>query len=489
MLTKDRIRIILPIPDIEALGSPIVKKKSAEASRRFPLKRLLGFALVASLILIWYSTATVQPYVGEALMPGTDQQSNSGAVPPPNDRSRELLVLLAFSGGGTRASALAYGVLQELAATHIVTGAGRRQLLDEVDAISSVSGGSFTNAYFGLFGDKIFEDFREAMLLRPIQSDLLKAWFLPSNWHDLSSPFYGSSDLAASYYDEHIFKGKTFSDIDRSTSPLIIINASDIGTGERLAFTRQLFNLLCVDHDAFPISRAVAASAGVPGVVSPIAIKNRAGSCGYAYPDWLRAMEHSTSRIMATRIKRSLNYMDTDKRPWLHLVDGGITDNLGLRHYYEFSHLGRGFEKFFEEFTGAQVSAVLIISVNAAVENRLEWASKPETPSERQALQSMSQIRMRHHSSDTLHIVERAYNDWQSHRSQGAAAAHFNFVEVTFSAVKDDRERAYLNKLPTSLELSEEQVDKLIGAGRQLLRESPSFQDFLSRYPSAARSE
>jgi NTE family protein len=438
---------------------------------------------------MWYSTATKQPYVGEGLPPGTDQQSDSGVVSRSNDRSRKLLVLLAFSGGGTRAAALAYGVLQELAETHIITSAGRRRLLDEVDAISSVSGGSFTSAYFGLFGDKIFEDFREAMLLRPIQSDLLKTWIAPSNWHDLSSPFYGSSDLAASYYDEHIFKGKTFSDIDRSTSPLIIINASDIGTGDRLGFTRLLFNLLCVDYDAFPVSRAVAASAGVPGVVSPIAIKNRAGSCGYTYPDWLRAMEHKTDRIMATRIKRSLDYMDTEKRPWLHLVDGGITDNLGLRHYYEFSHLGRGIELFFEEFAGTQVNEILIISVNAAVEHLLEWAIQPETPSERQTLQSMSHIRMRHHTSDTLHIVERAYNDWKNGRSQDATEAHFNFVEVTFSAVKDDQERAYLNKLPTSLELSEEQVDKLICAGRQLLRESPSFQEFLSRYPSDAESE
>jgi NTE family protein len=62
------------------------------------------------------------------------------------------LLILAFSGGGTRAAAFAYGVLEELAATPVVLGGRPRRLLDEVDLISAVSGGSFTAAYYGLYG-------------------------------------------------------------------------------------------------------------------------------------------------------------------------------------------------------------------------------------------------------------------------------------------------------------------------------------------------
>jgi NTE family protein len=464
-------------------------KKSPATSRHFSFKRVLAYVVVALLVVLWFATATKRPYVGEALPPGDERPSVIGGESP-DGRSRELLVLLGFSGGGTRAAALAYGVLQELAETDIITSAGRRRLLDEVDAISSVSGGSFTNAYFGLFGDSIFDDFKDDMLLRPIQHDLIKGLMTPTNWHDLSSPFYGSNDLAATYYDEHIFKGKTFSDIDPATSPLIIINASDIGTGERMVFTRHQLNLLCVDFDAYPVSRAVAASSGVPGAASPIAIQNHAGSCGYKLPDWLRySMEGTTNRMMAARVKRHLNYLDANKRPWLHLVDGGITDNLGLRQFYEFSHLSQGIEKFFEEYTGTQVNEVLIISVNAAVEHLQPWADLPDTPSEGQTLGSMTHIQMRNYTSDTLHIVERAYEEWEGSRSDDAAQAQFDFVEVTFSAVKDDDERAYLNALPTSLQLSEEQVDRLISAGRQLLRESPSFTEFVSRYRSDSTSE
>src|SRR5882724_8563328 len=64
--------------------------------------------------------------------------------------SDSLQVFLAFSGGGTRAAALAYGVLEELARTQIIWEGQHRRLLDEVDYISAVSGGSFTAAYYAL---------------------------------------------------------------------------------------------------------------------------------------------------------------------------------------------------------------------------------------------------------------------------------------------------------------------------------------------------
>ena len=71
----------------------------------------------------------------------------------------KLLVYLTFSGGGTRAAALSYGVLEELRDTETTISGRKQRLLDEVDVISSVSGGSFTAAYYGLFGDRIFKDF------------------------------------------------------------------------------------------------------------------------------------------------------------------------------------------------------------------------------------------------------------------------------------------------------------------------------------------
>src|SRR5690606_4565138 len=78
-----------------------------------------------------------------------------------HSRSDDITLVLAFSGGGSRAAALSYGVLEGLRDTTITIDDKEVKLLDEVDMITSVSGGSFTAAYYGLHGNKIFEDFEK----------------------------------------------------------------------------------------------------------------------------------------------------------------------------------------------------------------------------------------------------------------------------------------------------------------------------------------
>src|SRR5213593_847773 len=126
--------------------------------------------------------------------------------------SDSLQIFLAFSGGGTRAAALSYGVLEELAKTEIVWEGKRRTLLDEVDLISSVSGGSFTAAYYALYGEGIFRDFESTFLKRNIQGRLLALYGSPFNWVRLASPKFSRVDMAAEYYDRHLFRGHTFGD-------------------------------------------------------------------------------------------------------------------------------------------------------------------------------------------------------------------------------------------------------------------------------------
>ena len=68
------------------------------------------------------------------------------------------LIILAFSGGGTRAAAFSYGVLEALRRSEIVGPQGKKgRLLDEVDIITGVSGGSFTALAYGLYGEKLFD--------------------------------------------------------------------------------------------------------------------------------------------------------------------------------------------------------------------------------------------------------------------------------------------------------------------------------------------
>ena len=71
-------------------------------------------------------------------------------------------------------------------------------------------------------------------------------------------------------------------------------------------------------------------------------------------------------------------YLDAGKHPWLHLVDGGITDNLGLRAFYSIFALEGDPGTVFREFGHENVRKVLIIAVNAAVQKERNWSSQAE---------------------------------------------------------------------------------------------------------------
>lgn len=189
--------------------------------------------------------------------------------------SSDLLLMLAFSGGGTRAASLSYGVLEELARTPVGAEGKQHRLLDEVDSISSVSGGSFTAAYYALWGDRIFSDFEPQFLKKDVQTGLLLRVLAPWNLVRLASPAFSRSDLAAEYYDHLLFKDATYADImAQGGRPFLCINATDVASGARFEFTQDEFDLIRSDLSQFPVSRAVAASSALPMYLTPVTLKN-----------------------------------------------------------------------------------------------------------------------------------------------------------------------------------------------------------------------
>ncbi|MBW6493886.1 MAG: patatin-like phospholipase family protein [Burkholderiaceae bacterium] len=111
--------------------------------------------------------------------------------------SPKLFVVLTFSGGGTRAAAFTLGVLEKLAATKIIVAGESRRLLDEVDVITAVSGGSYTAAYFGLFEDRVFSDFPERFLYRDVHADMITALLSPTQLGKMASSRFNRTDGAA----------------------------------------------------------------------------------------------------------------------------------------------------------------------------------------------------------------------------------------------------------------------------------------------------
>jgi NTE family protein len=82
----------------------------------------------------------------------------------------------------------------------------------------------------------------------------------------------------------------------------------------------------------------VAASGAFPGLFSPIILRNYAGQCNTKTPSWItEALEKPdlTNRTYYHAL-RTNTYLDPNTKPYIHLVDGGVADNLGLRASMDF---------------------------------------------------------------------------------------------------------------------------------------------------------
>ena len=179
-----------------------------------------AFWVLTSLLLLGgCATRPINPPITQA-DPSTGYRFETRQA---RDRNPENLVILAFSGGGTRAAAFSYGVLEFLRRTEVVGPRGNKvRLLDAVDVITGVSGGSFTALAYGLYGDKLFDDYEQRFLKRDVQGEIVARTLSPSNWGKLGSTGWGRSELAAELYDEILFNGATFGDLDRGQGPLIL---------------------------------------------------------------------------------------------------------------------------------------------------------------------------------------------------------------------------------------------------------------------------
>jgi hypothetical protein len=277
------------------------------------------------------------------------------AFAPIPEAAPDMLVGLAISGGGSRAATFAAGVLEALARVRVKDAGGERNVLEKVQYISSVSGGSLATGYFAarkpprsqpVLGSpglspayqQFFTDYKAAM-----QED----FELPSAWRQLLFfRAFNPTKLAyslAEVWDGRFFHGMTFGELyarERAgDSPRIILNGTSYNSGRRFAMTtlpaadfdydfvggllqdlmrrservtpegkaiiqRNLegardqflpmtFEQIGADHRGLPLSLGVVTSASFPPVVGPV------------------------------------TYGVAGQPPYQHVGDGGLFDNLG----------------------------------------------------------------------------------------------------------------------------------------------------------------
>jgi NTE family protein len=185
-------------------------------------------------------------------------------------------------------------------------------LLKEVDVISSVSGGSLPAAYYAISkdsinataGDRVWEEETvKGLMTKNYTWMWLRNWFWPTNIVKYWFTAYNRSHIMAQTFADNLFDNKIsgidykFKDINPDR-PYIMINSTNgtIGSfSDLFTFSKEDFTKINSDLGEYDISMAVMASACFPAVFNYINLKN---------------------------------FSDNEK--YLHIFDGGNSDNLAL---------------------------------------------------------------------------------------------------------------------------------------------------------------
>ena len=413
-----------------------------------------------------------------------------------NAEDHATLVILAFSGGGTRAAAFSYGVLETLRDMEVTTKSGRNiRVLDTVDVITGISGGSFTALAFGLHGDKLFDVYETAFLKRNVQGELVQRALSPSNWPSLGSSGWGRSELAANLYDEILFNGATFNDLRRD-GPRIFVSATDLSDGTRLIFNPDNFDVLCTSLSSIRLARAAAASSAVPVVLSSITIDNYGGTCGYQMPAWVRTFLDNPNppRPAARPVKRLQElqaFADRERRPYLHLVDGGVSDNVGMRGVLDVLSTFEALRAAGLPTPYDHVRNIFVFIVNSLATPPNDWGMQEDPPGVFDVLLKATGTPIDRYSYDTVETMKDIQAHWASLREirdaikpypalaeklpsvMRAPDINIRVIDVSFGVIPEKAERDYLNTLPTSFVLDDEAVDRLRAAAKNAILVSP----------------
>ncbi len=248
---------------------------------------------------------------------------------PPDPRCqtpRGALVGFAVSGGGSRAARYTAAIFEQLDHVSVKPADAEVRLMDEVDVISSVSGGSVASAYYvarrptaplrpdQAESDKFWPQFKSDMETDFECSMVTATIFNPANW----SPSRSLSDVMAGRFAAKLYGELTLSDIATRAAdpangvPYLLINTtlydgphdkdanSDVW-GRKFVFTGLpshrfvstayrfgggsvldsaiepvLLSNLASDWTSYPLARAVMSSATFPLVFRPLYVRDYA---------------------------------------------------------------------------------------------------------------------------------------------------------------------------------------------------------------------
>jgi NTE family protein len=191
-------------------------------------------------------------------------------------------------------------------------------------------------------------------------------------------------------------------------------------------------------------------------------------------------------------------FQDGANRPYIHLVDGGVSDNIGARGVLDALEEMVISTAFREERGFGVLRRIVFIVVNARSAHTRDWQKHESPPGSIKQLSQATGVPIERYSFETVELIKdrAAVAEWRRRLliaeaqlagvpKAEAEAQHpkidVHVVNVNFENLSDPDERAFFMNLPTSFVLEAEAVDRLREVGGRLLRQSADYQELLGQ--------
>jgi NTE family protein len=259
-------------------------------------------------------------------------------------------------------------------------------------------------------------------------------------------------------------------------------------------------DLLCSDLTKVKLSTAVAASAAFPVALSPITLKNYRPCETVIKPVWLRAAQNTSWYVDPPRVawqRTASAYVDGQKK-FVHLLDGGIADNLGVSEPYRLLTSDDVPVSLKQDIAAGKIRKIVFIMINARSYAGSGLDNSQATPgalamltasidssidratfSTAERMRDLLTERFRGMADDVEREARKPGPMRDKLREIGAnfrtVAGNTQFLVVDFDAIADQRCRAAFHSIETSWALPANQLDGLNVMGEALLAQSPDF--------------
>jgi NTE family protein len=415
------------------------------------------------------------------------------------------VILMTFSGGGSRAAALAEAVLREMAGTSYLAADGRHVLTEDVKLVSSVSGGSVTAAWFGLHrrGPKDWDGDLDALRSGFLVEDNMKALELdvvnPVTWFSLVTGKVTAIEELERLFNDRLFHNQPLAALNQPGKPYIVLNATDMAGGQSFAMVPRRFDDVCSKYDTLPIASAVAASAAFPILLTPVSFQNYSVGCrgrvrsdGWVasdlsnpYTPYLNLPEYRDARYTNDLRHGKGAFRDID---YLYFLDGGLADNLGtqsLRTALIAPYDDAGVLRAINE---GRIRRLAVIVVNARSDPPNKLYQQPRQPDLINQIEAVTSVPIDANTANS----QTALSALLGELAQAAAAGSGKFggmgiygITVDYDQIPIDtpahralRDRA--KAVPTRWTLTPAQLQVTEEAGRFLLRRHPCWRALLA---------